>query len=398
MAAISIYLPPFSPDYSGVSSVLFDLNTVTAMHDASGCTGNYTGYDEPRWYGSKSGIFCSGLREIDAVLGDDEKLIQKMIYAAEDLKPELLALVGSPVPMVIGTDLVGTAAELEERTGIPSLGFDTTGTQYYDRGVAMAVIALLKKFAEKQDKIMGTVNILGANPMDFPDGETMDDLKNLVRQAGYDIASVLSMGYDMESLKKSTSAQVNLVVSRAGFLIAEYMERTYQIPYLSGLPFGNQGKSRFLAELKAAAETGKSFVQNGSSCCIEDGKILIIGEQTASNGIRLALEQEYGLDRIVVGCIFGKEEKLALPQDKNLPHERAIIEEINRPGYEMIIADPFMRELLPEESQKRFIDNPQYAVSSKIRVDETAHLIGEKFNLWYEKSRESEKSKRSMNV
>ena len=61
MAVLSIYLSPFAPDYSGVSSVLFDLHTVTAMHDASGCTGNYTGYDEPRWYGSKSPIFCSGL-------------------------------------------------------------------------------------------------------------------------------------------------------------------------------------------------------------------------------------------------------------------------------------------------------------------------------------------------
>lgn len=69
MARLSLWLPPFSPDYSGASAVLFDLKTVTAMHDASGCTGNYTGYDDPRWYGSHSGIFCSGLRQIDAVLG-----------------------------------------------------------------------------------------------------------------------------------------------------------------------------------------------------------------------------------------------------------------------------------------------------------------------------------------
>ena len=84
MAKLSIWLPPFSPDYSGVSAVLFDLDTVTAMHDASGCTGNYTGYDDPRWYGSRSGIFCSGLRQMDAVLGDDEKLMEKIVAAAKD--------------------------------------------------------------------------------------------------------------------------------------------------------------------------------------------------------------------------------------------------------------------------------------------------------------------------
>lgn len=54
MARLSVHLPPFSPDYSGVSSVFFDLPVVVAIHDASGCTGNYTGYDEPRWYGASS--------------------------------------------------------------------------------------------------------------------------------------------------------------------------------------------------------------------------------------------------------------------------------------------------------------------------------------------------------
>ncbi|MFQ9086536.1 MAG: hypothetical protein ACLR6H_07100 [Roseburia sp.] len=47
----------------------FDLGGIIVMHDASGCTGNYTGYDEPRWIGSKSAVFCSGLRRIDAVMG-----------------------------------------------------------------------------------------------------------------------------------------------------------------------------------------------------------------------------------------------------------------------------------------------------------------------------------------
>ena len=72
-----MYLPPFAPDYSGVCSTLFELNGIVVIHDAGGCTGNYTGYDEPRWYGSKSAIFCSGLREMDAVLGLDNDFIEK---------------------------------------------------------------------------------------------------------------------------------------------------------------------------------------------------------------------------------------------------------------------------------------------------------------------------------
>lgn len=383
MAVISIYLAPFSPDYSGVASVLFDLKTVTALHDASGCTGNYTGYDEPRWYGSNSGIFCSGLREIDAVLGDDEKLVQKMIAASKDLHPELLALIGSPVPMVIGTDLVGVAAELEERTGIPSLGFDTTGTAYYDRGVSLATIELLKKFTPKQEKISGTVNIVGANPLDFADGVNIEDLKNLTEAQGYQVTASLSMGYDMEILKKSASASVNLVVSRAGFLIAEHMKRAYGIPYLCGLPAGKQNVELYISALKSVENSGESLILNGTACEPDDAEILIIGEQVASNAIRLALESEYGYKKIAVGCIFGKENRLSLPQDKNLSSERLIKTEMNRLQYHTIIADPFMRQLLAKDSEKKFVSNAQYAVSSKICVDETAHIIGEKFNNWY---------------
>lgn len=382
MAVLSIYLSPFSPDYSGVSSVLFDLKTVTAMHDASGCTGNYTGYDEPRWYGSQSPIFCSGLREIDAVLGDDEKLIRKMIHAAEDLKPDLMALVGSPVPMVIGSDLVGVAAELEERTGIPSLGFDTTGTAYYDRGVAMATIALLKKFTPKAEQIPGTVNIVGASPMDFARGENLEDLKVLVTDAGYRITASLSMGYDMEQLKAAASASVNLAVSRAGILIAEHMKRAYGIPYLCGLPVGGLVSHEYLNALQNVMENGESRVMNGTVC--ETPEILIIGEQVQSNAIRMALEKEYGEKKIAVGCLFGMEAKLALPQDKNLSAEYLIKKEMNQEQYRIIIADPFLRQLLPKQTDKRFCTHAQYAVSSKVGVQETARLMGDHFRKWYE--------------
>ena len=381
MAVLSVYLSPFAPDYSGVSTVLFDLNTVTAMHDASGCTGNYTGYDEPRWYGSKSPIFCSGLREIDAILGDDEKLIKKMMHAAEDLKPDVMALVGSPVPMVIGSDMVGIAEELQERTGIPCLGFDTTGTAYYDKGVAMATIALLKKFTHRAEMVPGTVNIVGANPLDFATGENLEDFKKLVEDAGYEIAASLSMGYNMEALKKAASAQVNLAVSRAGYLIAEYMLKTYGIPYVCGLPVGERAGAEYLEILTGVAENKESEICKGTAC--EEADILIVGEQVQSNALRVALEKEFGESCIAVGCLYGKEEKLSLPQDVNLASESQIKKELNKKQYRVIIADPFMEQLLAEGLETKFCANAQYAVSSKVCVEQTPRMISTNFNAWY---------------
>lgn len=391
MARLSLWLPPFSPDYSGASAVLFDLKTVTAMHDASGCTGNYTGYDDPRWYGSHSGIFCSGLRQIDAVLGDDEKLIKKMEAAARDIQPDLMALVGSPVPMVIGADLEGVAVELEERTGIPSFGFDTTGTAYYDRGAFRAAKALMDRYtakqAAKEAAIERRVNILGALPMDFGKGEEIRDFKRFLAENGYETGLCLAMDYSLSDLKEAASAQVNLAVSRFGFLMAQYMEQRFRIPYLCGFPAGESGEKAWLEALERVRETKHSEILNAieQKDGTEDMSILIVGEQVMSNSLRYALFRDMGITRVTVGCLYGPEPALTLPGDLDLSDEKKIRQAMNRPEYQMIIADPFLKVLLPENTEKKFLPFSQYAVSSKLGEADSARAAGVQFNEWFKR-------------
>lgn len=391
MARLSLWLPPFSPDYSGASAVLFDLKTVTAMHDASGCTGNYTGYDDPRWYGSHSGIFCSGLRQIDAVLGDDEKLIKKMEAAARDIQPDLMALVGSPVPMVIGADLEGIAVELEERTGIPSFGFDTTGTAYYDRGAFRAAKALMGRYtakqAAKEAAIERRVNILGALPMDFGKGEEIRDFKRFLAENGYETGLCLAMDYSLSDLKEAASAQVNLAVSRFGFLMAQYMEQRFRIPYLCGFPAGESGEKAWLEALERVRETKHSEILNAveQKDGTEDMSVLIVGEQVMSNSLRYALFRDMGITRVTVGCLYGPEPALTLPGDLDLSDEKKIRQAMNRPEYQMIIADPFLKVLLPENTEKKFLPFSQYAVSSKLGEADSARAAGVQFNEWFKR-------------
>ena len=391
MARLSLWLPPFSPDYSGASAVLFDLKTVTAMHDASGCTGNYTGYDDPRWYGSHSGIFCSGLRQVAAVLGDDEKLIKKMEAAARDIQPDLMALVGSPVPMVIGADLEGIAVELEERTGIPSFGFDTTGTAYYDRGAFRAAKALMDRYtakqAAKEAAIERRVNILGALPMDFGKGEEIRDFKRFLAENGYETGLCLAMDYSLSDLKEAASAQVNLAVSRFGFLMAQYMEQRFRIPYLCGFPAGESGEKAWLEALERVRETKHSEILNAveQKDGTEDMSVLIVGEQVMSNSLRYALFRDMGITRVTVGCLYGPEPALTLPGDLDLSDEKKIRQAMNRPEYQMIIADPFLKVLLPENTEKKFLPFSQYAVSSKLGEADSARAAGVQFNEWFKR-------------
>ncbi|HIR06476.1 MAG TPA: oxidoreductase [Candidatus Copromonas faecavium] len=413
MAKLSLWIPPFSPDYSGAAAVLFDLKTVTAMHDASGCTGNYTGYDEPRWYGSRSAIYCSGLRQMDAVLGDDEKLIGKLTAAAKDVKPDLMALIGSPVPMVIGADLKGIAVELEERTGIPSFGFDTTGTAYYDKGALQAAKALMDRFCQKQETVPGRINILGALPMDFGRGSDLEHLKELLRSAGYEVGLTMAYGYTLVELSMAASAQVNLAVSRFGYLMARYMEERFGIPWLCGFPAGERGAEDYLKDLEQVRRLGnpkirKAFPEAGAKAVppgASEGKagqdawvpgtetpregpsVLVIGEQVMSNSLRTAFGTEFGWSQIAVGCLYGREEALSLPQDLDLTEEAQIRQAVNAPEYDLVVADPFLKVLLEPEAEKEFLAFSQYAVSSKLGEQDSACVTGRHFNEWFEERR-----------
>ena len=383
MARLSLCLPPFSPDYSGVSSVFFDLPAVVAIHDASGCTGNYTGYDEPRWYGAGAAIFCSALRDIDAVMGDDEKLIGRMIAACRDLDPKLTALVGSPVPMVVGSDMKGIATELEARTGLPCFGFDTTGTAYYDRGVSAALIALLKRFAEPSPPVPNTVGIVGATPLDFADGTDIRDLQDALLERGIEVTATLAMGYDLEALRRAATAHVNLAVSRAGFLVSKWMHRRFGTPYLCGLPMGAASLEAYFRALGTMlkAELPEPRILKGESPSrplSEHPKVLVIGEQVQANAIRCALGTEFGVRDIAVGCIFGMEPDLALPGDRDLRDEAEIRSAMNS-GPSLVVGDPFLEPLLRDDSVS-FLPFPLYAVSSHQSPVAPVRHIGGRFN------------------
>ena len=78
MRGLRKYLTPFAPDQSGAVSVLFELGGIVVICDAGGCTGNVCGFDEPRWFEQKSAIFSAGLRDMDAILGRDDRLVAKL--------------------------------------------------------------------------------------------------------------------------------------------------------------------------------------------------------------------------------------------------------------------------------------------------------------------------------
>ena len=83
MKRINRILPVYAADISGVCSALYELGGMTVMHDASGCNSTYTTHDEPRWYSMDSMVYISALSELEAVMGDDDKLVRDIVDAEE---------------------------------------------------------------------------------------------------------------------------------------------------------------------------------------------------------------------------------------------------------------------------------------------------------------------------
>ena len=129
----------YTADVSGAASALFELGGMTVMHDASGCNSTYNTHDEPRWYDQDSLVFISALSEMEAILGDDEKLVSDITAAALELKPRFIAIAGTPIPMITGTDLPAVARRVERNTGIPAFGLKTNSMHSYLLGAGMAL-------------------------------------------------------------------------------------------------------------------------------------------------------------------------------------------------------------------------------------------------------------------
>lgn len=380
MDQLSIYLPPFAGDYSGVCSALYDLNCVIIIDDASCCTRNYVSYDEPRWTIKKKTAFCSRLRTIDAVLGDDEKLILQTIEAVRQYDPDFVAILGTPVPAIIGKDMNGIAHEIQARSGYPTLGFDTTGFSYYNKGISSAFLKLIKRFVKAEtETIANSVNILGLTPLDFSANNNNGSLVKLLEDNGLEVVCSFMMNTDLERVRRTAAAEVNLVVSQSGWAAAKYMQEQFGIPYVAATPMGRGYGHIVLDALRQTAKDKFSRVLSDAAYAINDApELLIIGDQVISNSLRMALYCGGCQKKITVASFFAIEADLSIPGDLHLKNEKQLIDLLRSGLYKELVCDPLIAAI-PAASGLKCHSLPHPAVSSLLYWDAVPLFVEDEF-------------------
>lgn len=389
MKQIASRISIYSADAFGICSALYELGGLCVMHDASGCNSTYNTHDEPRWYDFDSMVYISGLSEMEAIMGDDQKFIDDIVYTAKELSPNFIAMAGTPIPTMIGTDFKAIANIIEKETNIPTFGFDTTGMHSYVSGAYKAFEALAKRFLKRNDKesrgekkesidkesreaknTIIKVNILGATPLDFSINKSVEAMVDLLKENNFEVISTWAMGSSLEYIKNAGDADVNLVVSYSGMGAAKYMYENLNIPYVIGTPFGKEFANKVIEDLKEVKSTKGNKISYDNRKIDKNAEITIVGESIMSESLAYAISKEKNKTVNVISSLE-TDEKLLLEGDKIAMFEDDIEKCLK--NSKTIIADPLFRPICPLDSN--FISLPHEAFSGRIYRDEIPNII-----------------------
>ena len=417
-------IPVYTGDVSGVCSALFELGGMVVMHDPSGCNSTYNTHDEIRWYDHDSLIFLSGLNEMEAVMGSDEALIRDITESARIYSPAFITIVNSPIPYITGIDFDAISRLIEEQTGIPTFYTTTNGMHDYTRGAGLAFLHLAERFLKTPDPFAALetagepvsaasetsgesalsaapdrdgslksgcpdrkkirCNILGLTPLDYASTTSISSLRARIEDCGLEIVSCWAMGDTLENISNSTCADVNLVVSTTGFKAAQYMYRTYGIPYIVGFPAAGTEKV-WLQAVRSAVHTGenrfpfrdRARMQVSEKSAGASAPVCLIGEPVIMTSLAASVQLRTGTVTHVLGATEGGEIFLgagdaALCGEEEL--EKALSELNADSGIPAkVVADPYYGDILPKGCE--LIPLPHLAFSGRILLKEIPDLL-----------------------
>ena len=378
-------LPVYTGDISGAASALFELGGMTVIHDPSGCNSTYNTHDELRWYDRDGLIFITGLRDVDAIMGNDDKLIHDVLQAAEEFRPAFISLTNSPVPWMNGTDFEGIASVIEEQTGIPVFYVPSNGMHDYVRGAGLAFERLADRLVtdpgvKQKRPVMcrGRINVLGVTPLDFTLQTYVDDLSARLTNAGWEINSLWAMGESLDRIKNAANADLNLVVSSSGMKAAALLNRQFGIPWTAGCPVDGfeeklfEEMDRTMADRvnRVAYLPAEMDPESRENLRAAGERLTLIGEPVTMGSLGAAIREKYGIETRIV-CPTEDCQGLTGPGDVITRGEEEVLQALR--DDKLVLADPMYEYVCPADC--RLIRLSHLAFSGRTYRKEFRNLL-----------------------
>lgn len=322
-------------------------------------------------------IFTTHMSEDDVVMGDVSRLERALVEVDEGYHPQVIFVVASSVSAVIGTDLRGVCAYMQEKCKARLIAFEQGGFRGdWSVGIAEAYKLLVQHLVEADTPIKsGTYNIIGASAGSFRARSDMGEMKRLMREAfGMECHACLCLDTTMDAIRTMGSAEVNLVLRDEAVPAARMLEESCGTPWVQGAPYGYAGTLSWLEAVGKAVNrpVAPELVGTLKKRAMEAGQYRMYAMMLKEHKPQVSLFGEYGAVQGLSGLMaeigFPVANKvcshslrmMGQPDDavKHMASEKERIALVKSLHHQLVLADDVTHHLLAEDNTWLRISTP----------------------------------------
>ena len=200
--------------------------------------------------------------------GSQEKVVENITRKDKEERPDLIVLTPTCTSSILQEDLHNfvNRASLESESDVILADvnhYRVNEIQAADRTLEQIVRFYLEKElknANFKSQIVKTeepsVNILGMFTLGFHNSHDCRELKRLLNDLGIKVNEILPEGCSVLNLKNLPKAWFNIVPYREiGLMTAIFLEKEYEMPYVSTTPMGIVETANFIREIARILDT-----------------------------------------------------------------------------------------------------------------------------------------------
>lgn len=202
-------------------------------------------------------LFTTHMSEDDVVMGDTTRLEKAIRELDEQYTPKVMFVLASSVSSVIGTDVKGVCAYVQEEVNATLIPLEEGGFKGdYATGLALSYQVLVKKLTKPvESKMPATFNIVGGSMGSYRMESDVNEISRMMwDNFGFVMHTSLCTKTSVDEIATMSGATINLVMSTQGLEAAKYLEEQYGTPYVVTSPYGYENTMSWLQQVSKVVE------------------------------------------------------------------------------------------------------------------------------------------------
>jgi light-independent protochlorophyllide reductase subunit B len=193
--------------------------------------------------------------------GSQEKVVENITRKDKEERPDLILLTPTCTSSILQEDLQNfvnrAAIEAESDVILADVNhYRVNELQAADRTLEQIVKYYIQK-AKKQGYLniekskQPSANIIGIFTLGFHNQHDCREIRRLLQDLGIEINEIIPEGSSVNNLQNLPKAWFNIIPYREiGLMTAKYLEKEFQMPYISNTPMGIVDTANFIREIQ----------------------------------------------------------------------------------------------------------------------------------------------------